>query len=90
MGLTNLVEELRQFPEIGLPLAGKYYNTIVRGARKGKLYINSGASGVGKSRMMIGEACQLAYPYRWEINTWVKNSSYGGKSACAYDRARKR
>lgn len=79
MGLTNLVEELRQFPEIGLPLAGKYYNTIVRGARKGKLYINSGASGVGKSRMMIGEACQLAYPYRWEINTWVKNSSYGAK-----------
>ena len=33
-GIDNLFEELQQNPEIGIPLQGKIYNTVVRGARQ--------------------------------------------------------
>lgn len=73
-GLTALVEELKKYPEIGYPLQGTIFNSISRGARKGKFYLNSGSSGSGKSRCMIGDACYLAYPFRWSsvTNNWEK------------------
>lgn len=48
-GYDELFDKLGQEPDMGLPLYGKYINTITRGARLGKLYIRSAASGVGKS-----------------------------------------
>lgn len=72
-GINELLEELRKAPDVGPRLQGKYFNTIVRGARKGKFFLRSAASGVGKTRNMVGDACYLAYPirfntenYRWE------------------------
>ena len=78
-GLRKLVEELKEIPEIGYPLQGTIFNNISRGARRGKFYLNSGSSGSGKSRSMIGDACFLAYPQRWnsQKNTWEKTP--GGK-----------
>lgn len=72
--ISALKESLKLAPEIGRPLQGKYYNAITRGARKGKLYLNSGSSGSGKSREAIGNACHLSYPYMFvsERNGWVK------------------
>jgi replicative DNA helicase len=78
-GLRKLVEELKEIPEIGYPLQGTIFNNISRGARRGKFYLNSGSSGSGKSRSMIGDACFLAYPQRWnsQKNIWEKTP--GGK-----------
>lgn len=72
-GLRELVESLKQKPEIGQPLSGSIYNTVVSGARLGKYYIRSAGSGVGKSRLAVGDACRLAIPkyYDWHKECWV-------------------
>lgn len=64
-GIRELLENLKANPDVGAPLQGKIYNTAVRGARLGKYYIRSADSGVGKTRSMIGDACGLAYPFRF-------------------------
>ena len=38
-GIDKLFESLQENPEIGIPLLGKIYNTIVRGARQKKYYL---------------------------------------------------
>ena len=48
-GLKELKNQLKKAPELGSPLQGKYFNTVVRGARKGKYYIRSAGSGLGKA-----------------------------------------
>ena len=60
-------------PEIGCMLQGEAFNTITRGGRKGKLYLRSAGSGIGKSRSMVGDACNLAYPIRYDatVGKWV-------------------
>lgn len=62
-GLKELVADLKKNPEIGLPLDGKILNFAIRGARLGKLYLYSAASGMGKTRTMVGNACQIAMPF---------------------------
>lgn len=64
--LENMVDEI----DIGLPLQGKIYNEVVSGARLGTLYIRSLVSGGGKTRNAVGDACQLAYPIRWDISNY--------------------
>ena len=54
-----LLEQLKQSPELGYPLYGKYINTITRGARLKKFYLRSAATGVGKTRSMIADACYI-------------------------------
>lgn len=73
-GIKDLVNKLKIEPEIGLPLQGEFFNSIVRGARKGKFYIRSGSSGAGKSRSLVGDACKLAYPviYDTDEKRWVQ------------------
>lgn len=63
--IDTLMEDLLNEPEIGCALQGDYYNHIHRGARKGKYYLRSASSGLGKSRNMVGDACYLAYPKRY-------------------------
>lgn len=48
-GLKNLVEDLKQHPEFGIPLYGPLINTVTRGARLRKFYLRSGATGTGKA-----------------------------------------
>ena len=47
-GAKELVEKLKQHPEVGTPLYGPLINTVTRGARLKKLYLRSAATGVGK------------------------------------------
>ena len=65
--IFNLIKKLKETPEVGLNLQGEIFNTISRGARKGKFYIRTAGTGVGKTRNMIGDACYLAYPIRYNI-----------------------
>ena len=58
--IDELLEDLKENPEIGYPLFGHYVNTITKGARLKKFYLRSAATGVGKSRSMIADACYIA------------------------------
>ena len=71
-GAQKLIEGLKGAPDTGARLQGKFFNTVVRGARRGKFYIRSASSGVGKTRNTIGDACYLSYPICWnnEQNKW--------------------
>lgn len=48
-GIKELKEELKESPEIGLPLRGGIMNMITRGARLRKLYMRSAPTSVGKA-----------------------------------------
>ena len=76
-GIDALLDGLAATPEIGVNLPGETYNTIVRGARKGKFYLQSSGTGVGKTRRMVGECCYIAYPirYDWARKRWEKRGS---------------
>lgn len=68
--IMDLIKSLKKSPEIGAPLQGEMFNTICRGARPSKFYIRSMSSGVGKTRTALGDACILAYPIRFNPQTW--------------------
>lgn len=72
IGIDELLEKLKNSPDAGARFQGKYFNTVTRGARKGKYYIVSFPSGGGKTRLLLGEACYLAFPmrYSWETMEW--------------------
>ena len=59
-GVYDLIERFKKYPEVGVPLYGPLINTITRGARLKKFYLRSAATGVGKSRSMIADACYIA------------------------------
>ena len=73
--IDDLIEQLQKSPEIGYPLYGPLINTVTRGARPKKLYLRSAATGVGKTRAMIADACNIACDeifnlttMQWEVN----------------------
>ena len=58
--IDGLIDRLKEHPEVGVPLYGPLINTVTRGARLKKFYLRSAATGVGKSRSMIADACYIA------------------------------
>ena len=73
--IEELLKSFKTSPEVGLPFYNDIMNTIVRGQRKGKFYLSSSSSGVGKSRSMCGEMCHLVYPFRYNktAKRWIQN-----------------
>lgn len=76
-GALALLNRLKETPEIGYPLFGPYINTVTRGARLKKFYLRSAATGVGKTRSMIADACFIACDelYDSEKGEWVENGT---------------
>ena len=66
-GIDELIASLDKAPAVGLPGEGKMFNTITRGLRKTKLYCFSGQTGQGKTRIAVANACNLAYPIKWNL-----------------------
>lgn len=58
-GIIELIERFKESPEVGVPLYGTLINTVTRGARLKKFYLRSAATGVGKTRSMIADACYI-------------------------------
>lgn len=73
--VDNILEQLSIQPDMGLPLYDDILNNIVRGARKGKLYLRSAATGVGKTRSMIADACTLACNELYVDGSWIPNGN---------------
>ena len=48
-GALELLNKLKETPEVGVPLYGPLINTITRGARLKKFYLRSAATGIGKA-----------------------------------------
>lgn len=76
-GVYNLLERLKENPEIGYPLYGSYVNAIHRGARLKKFYLRSAATGLGKTRAMIADACNVACNkiYNESTKQWEENGT---------------
>ena len=73
-GIFDLLDSLKEHPEIGSPLYGPLVNTITRGARLKKFYLRSAPSGIGKTRSMIADACNLGCNKIYdETFGWIKN-----------------
>lgn len=76
-GGLELLERLKKTPELGYPLYGPLINTVTRGARLKKFYLRSAATGVGKTRAMIADACSIACDeiYDSKQGKWVENGT---------------
>ena len=76
-GALALLERLKTNPEIGYPLYGRLVNAVHRGARLKKFYLRSAATGVGKTRSMIADACAVACNriYNLETRQWEDNGT---------------
>lgn len=46
-GIFDLIDRLKKYPEVGVPLYGPLINTVTRGARLKKFYLRSAPTGVG-------------------------------------------
>lgn len=75
-GIEELITDLEETPEVGIPLYGPLINTVTRGARLRKYYLRSAATGTGKTRSMIADACNFACNQIYhEQFGWIKNNS---------------
>lgn len=75
-GLEDLIAEFEKSPEVGVPLYGPLINTVTRGARLKKLYLRSAATGIGKSRSMIADACYIACNRIYDdAFGWIRNGT---------------
>ena len=76
-GGLELLDRLRQIPELGYPMFGPLVNAVHRGARLKKFYLRSAATGVGKTRAMIADACSIACDeiYSLEEKRWIPNGT---------------
>ena len=75
-GIIELIEDFEKHPEAGIPLYGPLINTVTRGARLKKFYLRSAATGMGKTRSMIADACNFACNRIYhEQFGWIKNGT---------------
>ena len=58
-GIFQLLNSLKEHPDVGVPLYGPLINTVTRGARLKKFYLRSAATGLGKSRTMAADVCYI-------------------------------
>ena len=76
-GIEDIIENAQLQTDIGVPVQGDILNEVISGARRGTLIIRSAASGTGKTRQAVGDACLIAYPFRYEPkqDKWVQIGS---------------
>ena len=77
VGIKDIIDEAEEQVDVGAPLQGEIFNEVCAGARKGIFVLRSGGSGVSKTRQAVGDACYLAFPFRYseEEHKWVQNGS---------------
>ena len=75
-GIFDLIQKFKDHPEVGVPMFGPLINTVTRGARLKKFYLRSAATGIGKTRSMIADACNFACNKIYDDNFgWIGNGS---------------
>ena len=76
-GVLDIIDSAGTTDVIGPPLQGSIFNEVCAGARKGIFLLRSAASGVGKSRSAVSDACYLAFPFRYDSTKreWIQEGS---------------
>lgn len=71
-GMLELIQELQETPDYGIPLLSPFLNTIYRGARFGTVYLLSAPSGAGKTRDGVMNMVYFAIPWQYNcsIDRW--------------------
>lgn len=73
-GALELIDKLKEVPEMGLPFTSPKLTTIYRGMILGKLCIESSAQGTGKTRRQAELSCRTAVGEYYDTTKckWVK------------------
>ena len=73
--IDEIINNFGKVNNIGKSINGTIISEIINGAELGALTIRSLASGIGKTRLAVADACKLAYPFRYDLTSgkWVKN-----------------
>lgn len=71
--IRDLIKELKEEPEVGCPLQGDIFNTICRGGRKGKMYLRSAGTSIGKA---IPNYTKIPTPNGWTTVCEIKVGDY--------------
>lgn len=76
-GMDNLLQKLREEPEMGYPFRNGFYNAIFRGQRFKKFMLRSAGTGVGKTRFSIGDMTNIAVDQLWDYTekAYVSNGN---------------
>ena len=75
-GILDLIDRLKERPEVGVPMYGPLINTVTRGARLKKFYLRSAPTGVGKSSTMVADCCYIGCNKIYDENFgWIKNGT---------------
>ena len=76
-GIQDIINDANEQADVGVPLQGEIFNEVCAGARKGIFVLRSAGSGTGKTRQAVGDACYLAFPFRYdeEKGQWVQEGS---------------
>ena len=76
-GIEQIIENATMQVDVGPPIQGEIFNEVIAGARKGIFVLRSGGSGVSKTRQAVGDACYLAFPFRYEEDQdkWVQTGN---------------
>ena len=67
--IDDLVDSFGEDGSVGLPIQGSILTKVIDGAQRSCLTIRSGASGTGKTRNAVADACMLAFPIRYNSAT---------------------
>ena len=67
--IDDIVDSFGEEGSVGLPIQGSIFNRVIDGAQRSCLTIRSGASGTGKTRNAVADACLLAFPLRYNSAT---------------------
>lgn len=67
--IDDIVDSFGEDGSVGLPIQGSIFNRVIDGAQRSCLTIRSGASGTGKTRNAVADACLLAFPLRYNSAT---------------------
>lgn len=73
--IDKVIDAFGKTDSYGKSINGQIISEIVNGAEPKALTIRSLASGIGKTRLAVADACKLAYPFYYDLkeNKWVKN-----------------
>lgn len=76
-GIEELIEDAEEQIDVGVPLQGEIFNEVCSGARKGTFVLRSAGSGTGKTRQAVGDACYIAFPFRYDETSdkWIQIGS---------------
>jgi len=75
--IQSIIEDANERADIGAPLQGEIFNEICAGARRGIFVLRSAGSGTGKTRQAVGDACYLAFPFRYDETKgkWIQEGN---------------